>query len=359
VASSGRVVAAGTYFRDKLSAVNYRVPTAGLVLLFLLIPWSAACGESARAVAESAFRSVVLVRMEDSNGRPIAMGSGFFVREDLVVTNYHVVNGASRGYVKLVGENNSYEIAGTVSRDQKKDLAVLKKLGAKAPSLRLGSDVDVRVGDRIFVVGNPLGLEGTFSDGIVSGVRRSPSLRLLQITAPISPGSSGGPVLAENGSVIGIAVASLREGQNLNFAIPVSELPPLLANTVTVSALPGAQAKAKSTPRVPDSGRKKVEADTPPSTRDRPDTAVSASAQAMRKYRNGLLPVIQMYERELARQTELAEIRQELYERGVLSKQDVDHGRRDLAKAQKDVNDVRRQLVEVDRLIAEFGEGSK
>jgi hypothetical protein len=84
------------------------------------------------------------------------------------------------------------------------------------------------------------------------------------------------------------------------------------------------------------------------------DKAAASSAQAMAKYRASLEPVQAMYERELARQTELAEIRQELYERGTLSASDVQQGRRALVKAQKDVDDIRRQRVEVDRMMVEM-----
>jgi hypothetical protein len=90
-------------------------------------------------------------------------------------------------------------------------------------------------------VGNPQGLEGTFSQGIVSGIREVGADRLLQITAPISPGSSGGPVLNAKGEVIGVSVATFRGGQNLNFAIPSDYLKTLLGKAGP--AKPLAQAK--------------------------------------------------------------------------------------------------------------------
>jgi S1-C subfamily serine protease len=86
------------------------------------------------------------------------------------------------------------------------------------------------IGETVFAVGNPRGLEGTFSAGIVSGYREIKGLSLLQITAPISPGSSGGPIADEKGEVIGIAVATFRGGQNLNFAIPVRYIKQLSAS---------------------------------------------------------------------------------------------------------------------------------
>jgi len=90
----------------------------------------------------------------------------------------------------------------------------------------------MEVGDTVYVAGNPKGLEGTFSQGIVSGIRRVKGNRYLQITAAISEGSSGGPILNESGDVIGIAVATVREGQNLNFAVSGLDLAAIIVKTV-------------------------------------------------------------------------------------------------------------------------------
>lgn len=109
--------------------------------------------------------------------------------------------------------------------DEKNDIALLRVVGAEAPSLPLGDSQKVAVGDEVYVAGNPEGLEGTFSEGIVSAIRGT---RLLQITAPISPGSSGGPVMNQRGEVIGFAAGGREKGQNLNFAIPVSFLSALI-----------------------------------------------------------------------------------------------------------------------------------
>jgi S1-C subfamily serine protease len=89
-------------------------------------------------------------------------------------------------------------------------------------------DAGHAVGDKVYAVGNPLGLEGTFSEGIISGMRFIGGHATMQITAPISPGSSGGPILDGSGSVIGVAVATFKNGQNLNLAIPVGYVSRLL-----------------------------------------------------------------------------------------------------------------------------------
>lgn len=179
-------------------------------------------------VAKSAFRSVVLLILEDQNGQPSSLGSGFFVGENLVVTNLHVIEGASGGYAKLVGTSKKLNIEGTQGVDRFRDLALLKLSAGSAPALVLGESDKVAVGDPVYAVGNPQGLEGTFSPGVVSGIRNVESETLLQITAPISPGSSGGPILGSSGTVIGVAAATFRGGQNLNFAIPSSYVKSLM-----------------------------------------------------------------------------------------------------------------------------------
>jgi len=162
--------------------------------------------------------------MEDANSQPVSLGSGFFVKDDIVATNLHMIEGAARGYAKIVGQKPKYEIVGIVGIDTQRDLALLKITGVRAPSLTFGDINQVAVGDEVYAIGNPQGLEGTFSQGIVSSIRQVGSDILFQITAPISPGSSGGPVLNAQGKVIGIAVATFKGGQNLNFAIPATYL---------------------------------------------------------------------------------------------------------------------------------------
>jgi hypothetical protein len=177
--------------------------------------------------------------MEDANGQPIALGSGFFVRDNVIASNFHVVEGASRGYAKLIGEKTKHDITGLVGVDTVHDLVLLNVTDAKSPSLPFADSRQAAVGDEVFAVGNPQGLEGTFSQGIVSSIRDVESETLLQITAPISPGSSGGPVLNSEGKVIGIAAATFNGGQNLNFAVPANYLASLLvaSNTNRVTPL--------------------------------------------------------------------------------------------------------------------------
>lgn len=221
----------------------------GLLWVVALMPLgtNVAQAKTAQEIAKRAFGSTVLLVMEDSNGQPLSLGSGFFVREGEVASNLHVVEGAARGYAKIIGQKTKYDIEGISAVDPERDLVVLKISGARAPALALGNSESVQVGETVYAVGNPQGLEGTFSQGIVSSIREVGTDKLLQITAPISPGSSGGPVMSGNGEVVGVSVATFRGGQNLNFAIPSSYLKTLLGKAGPVMQL--AQAKPVKTQR--------------------------------------------------------------------------------------------------------------
>jgi S1-C subfamily serine protease len=173
---------------------------------------------SAKQIAKKVLPSVVLVVVDCNDGRTFTQGSGFFVDRGLIATNKHVVECGQRGFVKFVGQDKVYPIvAQWLAPDASLDLALLKVEGVIVPALPLSNDQNVSIADTVYAAGSPKGLESTFSDGIISSVRQSE--RLIQHTAPISPGSSGGPLIDEYGQVIGI-VRSFGEGQNLNFAIP-------------------------------------------------------------------------------------------------------------------------------------------
>lgn len=193
--------------------------------------------QDARTIAKTVLPSVVLLEMHDIDDKPISQGSGFFVKQDIIATNFHVIDGASKGYVKLQGSKYLKPIEGVVAYDREIDLALLKVSGIKGTPLAFASVAKVEVGQDVFALGSPKGLEGTISPGIVSSkLRDTGREKLIQITAPISPGSSGGPVVNKQGQVIGVAVASLKEGQNLNFAIPASYLSEMMDNVGKVSS---------------------------------------------------------------------------------------------------------------------------
>lgn len=212
--------------------------------------------QSPQAIARSAFPSVALVVMREEGTQKVSQGSGFFVGEDLLVTNYHVIAGSTTGWVRAIGQDRQIVVAGVVGEDRTRDLAVLKLRDAGGPALPLGRIATLSIADKLYAIGNPQGLEGTFSEGLLSGVRRLDGETMLQITAPISQGSSGGPVFDDHGRVVGVAVGMLKDGQNLNFAIPVDYLSDLLTKLHDPIALEdmeaGHQAAAPSpSPRMP------------------------------------------------------------------------------------------------------------
>ena len=200
----------------------------GAVLLLLSITTSAPA-LTTEQLAEKALAATVSLEMKDSTGTTLSFGSGFFVKPNQIATNFHVIAGARQGTAKLVGKYTRYQIEGIVATDKDNDLAVLNVTASGVTPLSLGDSDTVNIGAKVYVAGNPKGLEGTFSDGLISRRESYPKKRL-QMTAPISPGSSGGPVLNSKGEVIGISVSVHRalDAQNLNFAIPSNSLKALL-----------------------------------------------------------------------------------------------------------------------------------
>ena len=206
-----------------------------IVLVFCRI--STVSAQTAPEIAEKALAATVYLEMQDSKGVPLGFGSGFFVGDNLIATNYHVIEGAARGRAKLVGQFSTYTIEGVTATDKTNDLALLKVTVSGIKPLPLGNSSDVKIGETVYVAGNPKGLEGTFSNGIISSRRDPYTKERLQMTAPISPGSSGGPVLNSKGEVIGISFMTLVGGQNLNFAIPSRHLTELLIESTPAKPL--------------------------------------------------------------------------------------------------------------------------
>jgi tetratricopeptide (TPR) repeat protein len=164
--------------------------------------------------------SVLLLYVKATDGHYIAQGSGFLIEGSRIVTNAHVANGG-----KVFIELGSARIPTNLEKvDTANDLAILSvdaEMTAKPLALAGGKPSP---GDLIFAITNPEGLERTISQGVISANRELAGRRLIQISTPISHGSSGGPIFDRNGKVIGIAVGMLADGQNLNFAVPIELL---------------------------------------------------------------------------------------------------------------------------------------
>jgi serine protease Do len=165
--------------------------------------------------------SVWVVKTSDSAGRPIAVGSAVVIGAGSLITNCHVLARASK--VTVNRENVSYG-ATLEHPDPERDLCLLKVANFTAPSVTLAGTETLKVGSRVYAIGNPRGLETTISDGLLSGIRRSATdeLLALQVSVPISSGSSGGGLFDAQGRLIGITTFMLRDAQNVNFALPAS-----------------------------------------------------------------------------------------------------------------------------------------
>ncbi|MGB9603497.1 MAG: tetratricopeptide repeat protein [Verrucomicrobiia bacterium] len=172
-------------------------------------------------IVERVKPSILVVLSYAKEGNVVGQGTGFFISySGEVITCRHVVANAERVVVKT-STGRIYAVLQIVAEDVAGDIA---RLAVRIPSsevkpLQLSSTAP-REGERIIVIGNPLGLELTVSDGIISAFRNTPNGRMIQFTAPISPGSSGSPVFNMKGEVVGIVNGGKPEGQNLNFAVP-------------------------------------------------------------------------------------------------------------------------------------------
>ncbi|MGC4094467.1 MAG: trypsin-like peptidase domain-containing protein [Polyangiaceae bacterium] len=185
------------------------------------------------SVADIAARSTkAIVSVRSSN----SLGTGFIVRDDgWIATNFHVAAVPEELFV-LLADGRRFPVVEVVNASRRHDLAILRIDAKQLPTLPLGNSDAVRAGDSVVAIGHPLGLEDTVSNGLVSAVRHvDKDFDVLQISAPIAPGSSGGPLFNERGEVIGVAAAIMNGGQNLNFGLPVKYVKLLAAHPQPVS----------------------------------------------------------------------------------------------------------------------------
>ncbi len=164
--------------------------------------------------------AVVMIYRYDRDNALLCYGSGVIVSSSgLVYTNYHVVKDAGR--IEIRNGNDIYDSIPFAGFDPFVDAAILKLPDGDYPFINCVNNEDLQVGSSIYALGNPQGYTKTFSYGVISAIRTNESPKQIQISAPISPGSSGGSLLNSNGELIGITSLSVTTGQNMNFAIPV------------------------------------------------------------------------------------------------------------------------------------------
>jgi len=199
--------------------------------------------------------AVVLVQIFNASGRPIGQGSGFFIdNKGRVVTNHHVIKGAYSATVKT-SAGKEFPVEGIIAQDSQADIAKLAVniADSNIVPLKLSTTIPSE-GETVVVIGSPLGLEASVSSGIVSAVRDIPAFgKVLQITAPVSPGSSGSPVMNAKGDVIGVATFILTKGQNLNFAVSSEKILALKETPTIITLRQYARETSKKDPNDPES----------------------------------------------------------------------------------------------------------
>ncbi len=205
------------------------------------LPQSAPRRKDIPTIAKAANGAIVSIILSDKDDKPVAQGTGFLISNNgAVLTNYHVIAEGSSAVVKFP-DGAFYVVDGVLGSDKTRDVAVIKIHGHNFRTLPLGDSDQLQVGEDVVAIGNPLSLESTVSNGIVSGIRtvEEEGGKFLQVTTPISPGSSGGPLFDMAGEVVGITTMYLKGGENLNFAIPINDAKRLLLDkSTTIQALP-------------------------------------------------------------------------------------------------------------------------
>ena len=196
-----------------------------LIFFFLLSGNLSSQTLSAEQIYEKIKDAVVVILAYDYSNELAKQGSGVVLNDKgYVVTNYHILSGCER--LEIMHGKEIIPYVDIIGINVEKDILILKIEQKKFPSVKLGDVKLLKVGQRVYAIGSPMGFENTISEGIISGLRSYEDLRknYIQITASISSGSSGGAILNDKGELIGISTLTAKEGQNLNFAVPIDEV---------------------------------------------------------------------------------------------------------------------------------------
>ncbi|MGL5437998.1 MAG: trypsin-like peptidase domain-containing protein [Lachnospiraceae bacterium] len=169
--------------------------------------------------------SVVMIEVREKGGKPVSTGSGIMIgRHGYILTNYHVIRDGQIFCIRIEDDQAIYQTDEVIKYNHLLDLALLR-IDRELNPIRLYQGTrDLVRGQKVVAIGSPLGLFNSVSDGIISGFRNINHVEMIQFTAPISHGSSGGAVLNMMGEVIGISTAGFDSGQNINLAVNFKDI---------------------------------------------------------------------------------------------------------------------------------------
>lgn len=198
--------------------------TLSLTIIIICANAQSTLAQSVTEIAEEVGRSVIMIVVYDVTGSMAGQGSGVFITDDgSILTNAHVLKNAYSA--EVISNLGTFERVTILFKDENRDLALIKVATIETTPAVFSGETDFKPGQRVIAIGNPLGLEKTVSDGLISGIRKTRGgVELIQTTVPISPGSSGGVLLNGLGEVIGITTSTVGEGQNINFAISLNTI---------------------------------------------------------------------------------------------------------------------------------------
>ncbi len=184
-----------------------------------LLPTVSCLAIEAADLYEKRAPSIWLVSVYDAQGQRIKIGSSIVIGHEELVTNCHVL---THGRSIAIKHENTMHAAQLAHADVERDLCIIRAKGLAAPAVTIAPVSTLKVGQKVYAIGAPRGMELTLSDGLLSALNhdKDDKLARIQISAPLSPGSSGGGVFDTDGRLIGIAYLTLKDAQNLNFAIP-------------------------------------------------------------------------------------------------------------------------------------------
>ena len=190
------------------------------------------------AIYERTHLSIVVIVSADKDAKPIAQGSGFVVSRNRIATNHHVIEEAA-AVIIVFADGGTSAVEGIVADSPKKDLTILSVETGTRPALKFGDELSVRQGDPVYAIGAPRGLELSITNGIVSGFRHIEDEFMIQNTAPIAPGSSGGPLFDREGHVIGVTTSLLTDTPGIYFSIGAGDVRRLIRTpNIVIAPLP-------------------------------------------------------------------------------------------------------------------------